>query len=248
MTTTVSSAGHFNPHDVIANNAGMTSAQGLISLLEEDDHKLKVYALNKLYDVVDYFWIEIADAVPLIEGLSEEPSFPSKELAAAIASRVYYHLEDIHDALRLALAAGKYFDVTSRTQYVETLIAKCIDEYITHHQRAVKDGVEPKIDPRLLDIVERMYQRCYSDGAFEQAIGVALEAWNLAKVEEAVTRSSNVLSALAYTSKIVHDVVASREFRSKVLRVLIRIYKTLVRMISSYILIYMTNKIIYICV
>ena len=34
--------------------------------------------------------------------------------AAALASRVYYHLEDLHDSLRLALGAGKYFDVTSR--------------------------------------------------------------------------------------------------------------------------------------
>ena len=27
-----------------------------------------------------------------------------------------------------------------------------------------------------------MYNRCYSDCVFEQAIGVALEAWNLEKV------------------------------------------------------------------
>ncbi len=63
--------------------------------------------------------------------------------------------------------------------------------------------------------------------------GVALEAWNLDKVEEAITRSSNVLGMLAYTSKMAHEVVESKDFRCKVLRVLVKIYKTQVRNICS---------------
>jgi 26S proteasome regulatory subunit N2 len=225
MATTL----HFGAPPVIPSNAGMTSATGLLSLLDEEDQQLKVYALTRLYDIVDYFWTEIADSVPLIEGLSEDPSFPNRELAAAVASRVYFHLEDLHDSLRLALGAGHYFDVTSRSQYVETLIAKCIEEYTTLNQQAVKDGIPAAIDTRLLNIVERMYLRCYDDGVYEQAVGVALEAWNLEKVQEAISRSPDVLHMLDYTSKTVHQLVLSREFRGKVLKVLIEIYKTLVR-------------------
>ena len=70
----------------------------------------------------------------MIEELSEDPSFEHRELAAAVASRCFFHLEEYNDALRLALGAGQYFDVTAPTagrtpaevQYVETMVAKCI--------------------------------------------------------------------------------------------------------------------------
>jgi len=43
---------------------GITSASGLLSLLDEhEDDKLKVYALEKLNTVVDQFWAEIADNI-----------------------------------------------------------------------------------------------------------------------------------------------------------------------------------------
>lgn len=215
------------PLETSYNNAGLGSAAGLISLLEEEDKRVVVYALKKLFSVVDYFWTEMADAVPLIEGFSEDTSFPDRELAAAVASRVYFHLEDIHDSLRLALGAGEYFDINSRSQYVETLVSKCIDEYTSKNQEAMKNGTEANIDPRLLHIVERMYQRCYEDGVYEQALGVALDSWNLVKVEEAIRMCPKPLSMLSYCSNIVHDVVLSKDFRKKVLQVLIKIYQSL---------------------
>ena len=45
--------------------------------------------MNKLYKVVDLFWAEIADYVAHIEGFSESDDFPDKDLAAAIASKVF---------------------------------------------------------------------------------------------------------------------------------------------------------------
>ena len=54
-----------------------------------------------------------------------------RELAALVASKVYYHLGSYEDSLNYALGAGALFDVTSSSQYVETIIAKCIDSY-TH--------------------------------------------------------------------------------------------------------------------
>jgi hypothetical protein len=106
------------------------TAGGLLALLEENDNTLRTHALTKLADVVDQYWAEVSSAVPLIEELSEDPSFPARELAASVASKCFFHLEEYNDALRLALGAGKHFDVSAKTEYVSTLVSRCIDEYI----------------------------------------------------------------------------------------------------------------------
>jgi 26S proteasome regulatory subunit N2 len=106
---------------------------------------LQSHALQKLHEIVDSFWAEIAEKIPLIEALSEDDMFASRELAASVASKVtasphvglllfqhvdglacavqcFFHLEEYADALRLALGSGKYFDVSSNTEYVQTLV------------------------------------------------------------------------------------------------------------------------------
>jgi hypothetical protein len=45
------------------------------------------------------------------------------------------------------------------------------------------------VDPRLLAIIERLFERCYADGQFEQAVGVALESRRLDQLERAITTS-----------------------------------------------------------
>ena len=45
----------------------LTSAGGLLALLDEPQSQVQGYALEKLNDVVDVFWAEIADAVGKIE-------------------------------------------------------------------------------------------------------------------------------------------------------------------------------------
>ncbi len=42
---------------------GLTSASGLLALLEETEPKLKIYALEKLDSIVDEFWPEISDNI-----------------------------------------------------------------------------------------------------------------------------------------------------------------------------------------
>jgi hypothetical protein len=42
---------------------GLTSAAGLLSLLQEDDSDLKLFALKRLDDYVDVLWPEIADSI-----------------------------------------------------------------------------------------------------------------------------------------------------------------------------------------
>jgi 26S proteasome regulatory subunit N2 len=52
--------------------AAINSAQGLISLFKEDNHEVKIFAMEKLVDVSGNFWHEIADHLEAIEALSEE--------------------------------------------------------------------------------------------------------------------------------------------------------------------------------
>jgi 26S proteasome regulatory subunit N2 len=74
----------------------------------------------------------------------EEENFPEKQLAASIASKVFYFLQEHDEALRLALEAGSRFDITNDNLYTETLVHKCIDLYIQkrvsivdHHETTV---------------------------------------------------------------------------------------------------------------
>lgn len=56
------------------------------------------------------------------EILYEDETFPHRQLAALVASKVYYHLGEYDDALTFALGAGKLFDTTLKNDYVETII------------------------------------------------------------------------------------------------------------------------------
>ncbi|KAG5178924.1 armadillo-type protein [Tribonema minus] len=182
---------------VEAGNAagGASSAGGLLALLEEQDDALRTHALTRLAGVVDQYWAEVASAVPLIEEMSEDPGFPARELAASVASKVFFHLEEYNDALRLALGAGPHFDVTAKTEYVSTLVSRCIDEYV-----ALRCADAPAtIDARMEAIVERMFERCFTDGAWTQAMGIALEARRLDMVEQTVRRCDDKAVLLSYS-------------------------------------------------
>ena len=48
--------------------------------------------------------------------------FPERELAALVASKVYYHLGSFQDSLMFALKAGARFDVNDLSEYTETII------------------------------------------------------------------------------------------------------------------------------
>jgi len=53
-----------------------------------------------------------------------------------------------------------------------------------------KESSEVKaVDSRLEDIVNRMFQRCFDDKKFKQAIGIAIETRRLDIVEKAILTS-----------------------------------------------------------
>lgn len=197
----------------------MNSAGGLLVLLEEEDDKLQKYALEKLLDVLDEHWAEVADAIVLIEGLSEDESFPHRELAAFVASKCFYHLEEYDDSLRLALASGGHFDVRSGAEFEVTIVGKAIDHYIELRSE------EAEVDDKLESIVEGMFEQCYALGSFRQALGIALEAHRLDKVEDAIVKSGEVASMLSHCRSVSQTLVSNRAFRRDVFGVLVKLYE-----------------------
>ncbi|KAK9329312.1 armadillo-type protein [Lipomyces starkeyi] len=173
--------------------ATLTSATSLLALLDEPDQSLQVYALKNLNQLADEFWAEIADYVTKIEELYEDDKFPQSKLAALVASKVYYNLAEFDQSMHFALAAGDLFDLSLKTEYVETIVSKCIDSYIRSSQEAfdapLKDQVEVAPDPNLVDVVERMFSRCIEEGEHKHAIGVALEARRLDTIEACINHA-----------------------------------------------------------
>ena len=64
------------------------SADSLLSLLDEDDQALKLYALQSLNKVVHEFWYQIASSIASVEAFYEDEDFSHRELAAVVASKV----------------------------------------------------------------------------------------------------------------------------------------------------------------
>ncbi|KAJ4955156.1 hypothetical protein NE237_011939 [Protea cynaroides] len=206
----------------------VSSASGLLAMLNEPHPMLKLHALSNLNTFVDYFWPEISTSVPIIESLYEDEEFTQRPLAALLVSKVFYYLGELNDSLSYALGAGSLFDVSEDSDYVHTLLAKAIDEYAILKSKAAESSEDAeKVDPRLEAIVERMLDKCISDGKYQQAMGMAIECRRLDKLEEAIIRSDNVHGSLSYCVNISHSFVNLREYRHEVLRLLIDIYQKL---------------------
>merc|ERR1712142_531050 len=191
---------------------------------------LTQFALRKLDMVVDEFWAEISDSIQTIEVVYEDKMYPTevRQLAALVASKVYYHLGSYEDSLSYALGAGPLFDVNHGSQYVETIIAKCIDSYTARMNE--EGATRANIDTRLEDIVNRMFDRCFEHKQYRQAVGIAIETRRLDIFERAVAGDlpdSLVCDMLSYAFRVVMSLIQSRDYRSQLLTTLVKLYRAL---------------------
>ena len=109
---------------------GLTSAAGLVGFLSEPDAELQIFALRKLNDEINSLWTEVAGSVGEIEALYEDETFPERELAALVAAKVYYNLQEYNESMVFALGAGKLFNLDNEGEFEDTIISKCVDTYI----------------------------------------------------------------------------------------------------------------------
>ncbi|ORX70651.1 26S proteasome regulatory complex, non-ATPase subcomplex, Rpn2/Psmd1 subunit [Linderina pennispora] len=197
--------------------ATLTSAGGLISLLDEDERELQYYGLVQLNEVMGKFWAEISDAISKIEVLYEDETFEHRKLAALVASKIYFHLGAFDDALSFALGAGELFDLTENSAFVQTVVNRAIDKYIE-----LREWQKP-IDDKLAAVFERMVERCFESKEFGQVIGIAIEARRLDLLERALT-SGNTKQLLAYVQNECVDYIGSIHLQSRVQELLVKVY------------------------
>lgn len=235
MTTAISMMGA----QVTGSSDAVATASGFIALLQEQDPALKSHALKKLLECVDTLWHEVAESLSDLETISEDFDLPlqMRQRAAAIASRVYFHLEEPSQALRLALEAGEeHFDVQKRTPYVESLISAALDAYIQERRKLTKrqeeDGTDNITTPAAtsseigisLDQLQRMVYRlldaCCEEGRCDHALGIALEAQETSKLRDILMSSGPDESLLKYALNASITVVSSKSFRQEALTVI----------------------------
>lgn len=52
----------------------------------------------------------------------EDESFPDRELAALVAAKVYYQLQEYDESMVFALGAGKLFSIDQPGEFEDTII------------------------------------------------------------------------------------------------------------------------------
>ncbi|CAK7567700.1 MAG: proteasome regulatory particle base subunit [Sporothrix epigloea] len=130
---------------------GLVTATGVLGFLADEEPELKVFALNTLNDDIDTVWTEVAGAVSQIEALYEDEDFPERQLAALVLAKVYYHLQAYNESMIFALAAGDLFKLDNPGEFEETILSKCIDQYIGS---CAAEHCPPKPDADALPSVE----------------------------------------------------------------------------------------------
>jgi 26S proteasome regulatory subunit N2 len=221
------------PNDVVA------TASGFIALLQEPYPALKAHALTKLLGCVDTLWHEVAESLPDLEALAEDLDLPleMRQTAAAVASRVFFHLEERQQALRLALEAGeKHFDLSAgrQTPYVESLIRAALDAYVVERRKLRGDdetdkpgeGMTGKEEigiplEQLQGLVYRLLDACCEEGRYDHALGIALEAQETQKLKDVFSKAPPAESPalLKYALDLAVNVVTSKAFRQVALAV-----------------------------
>ncbi|KAK0736028.1 armadillo-type protein [Apiosordaria backusii] len=109
---------------------GLVTASGVLAFLTDEEPELKVFALKTLNDDLDTVWTEVAGSLSQIEALYEDESFPERRLAALVLAKVYFHLQAYNESMTFALAAGPLFKFDAPGEFEETIISKCVDQYI----------------------------------------------------------------------------------------------------------------------
>ena len=206
------------------------SASGVLALLQEENSTLRAFALEQLNTNIDEFWFQVSESIPLIEALYEDDTFEHRSLCALVLSKVFYHLEDLDEALAYALGANELVDVNGSDAYSKTVLECCVDTYTSQRKDAAKEGLkEDKVDGRLLAIVERLFEKCVEDGQFEQAVGLAVESHRLDMLEKALVRSTSSETTGAepagglvqYVLKTTHKSITSKRYRDDILELVV---------------------------
>jgi len=208
----------------------ITSAAGIISFLDEPEDELKVWALERLNQIVGDFWPEISDSVEKIEVLYETEDFKHRELSALLASKLYYYLGSMRDAMDYALRAEDQFNIRDSTEYAVTIVNQCIDQYTKlkqeeYNAKALGEML-PEIDPRLEEIVNRVIEDL-NPTQYKTAVGIAIQTRRLDVLERTIKEAVNSNEVVSYCTNMCARVIQHKGLREDILRLLVKLHSDL---------------------
>jgi 26S proteasome regulatory subunit N2 len=161
----------------------LNTATTYLALLQESDLDIKSLALDKLELLVDEYWTEISDYITELESLQKSNTIPDKnELLSLILSKIYYNLEDYDSAIDWSLEAGKKFNLRENSQYVNIILQKIIEKYISIRKNNFFNEEKVPIDERINKIVQNIFSKSLEKREVNQAIGFSLESYDLERV------------------------------------------------------------------
>lgn len=195
----------------------ISSADPVVALLRDETPEARELGLRQLDAIMDTFWPEISDNIDLIKKNYDDPGFPSRDLAALVASKVYYHLGDYPNALRYALNAGDRFDIGESSEYTNIIIAKGVAEYIRIRQESQGEKVtesENSLDMGLIGRLEVMVDRLIANsvhlGDEYHAIGIAIDCRRLDLVVGILNNSQDRGSLIDYIMGLTDGIINRR--------------------------------------
>lgn len=240
----------------------LSSVSGFAMLLDDDSVELREYALRELNTVVDGHWYEMAEHLSSVESCFEDEMFPSREQAALLASKIYFHMEDYDEALKYLLSSYRLFDPLENSSFAESMVVKCVDEFIKvckAHFDSVLAGKKDSsptgmdvddslrsgatvhvdgLDSRLEEIVLDLISRSTSSGRVLSALGIVLEARrsdllvNILNQNLDRIQESGLAQFCDQCLGLIHH-LDSRSFRSKSYRILVTLIEEKVKCIKE---------------
>lgn len=199
---------------------GVSSCKGTLALLRESDATVILFALNRVEKLVETFWHEISEDLPIIEGLYETHNLPedTRRLAALVAARVYFHLGIFDHSVQFALAAGPAFHNTTQSLFTHTILHRCIDEYVRHQEEGTP--LDGRMEALFIRRTESWVLQNDTFDDVKEMIGFTIRARRLDFLS-IVLKQYNVKfsssKALAYTFKVACE-LRDIKFRRKILR------------------------------
>lgn len=227
--------------------ASISSAKGILALLRETDAGILRFALHRLHQVVDSYWFEISSDIALIEELHECDSLTEdlRQLAALIAAKVYFHLNEYSESVNFALAAGPLFDVNKRSLFTDTILSRCIDLYVAHRdgsnsllpggieqtlaggEAAVTASLDPRLDTLFSTLADKWQAEDESQLNVKELIGFSVRACRLDLLDIILRKhitATNSAEMLTFTFHIANVLVTNYQFRREILQILSGLY------------------------
>nr|AAL72627.1 proteasome regulatory non-ATP-ase subunit 2 [Trypanosoma brucei] len=208
---------------------GLSSSKGVLALLRESDSDVLQFALKRLRPLVDTYWCEISDDLPLIESLSESSDLAeeTRALAALIASHVYFHLGAYNDSVHCALAAGPAFSYVERSLFTDTILSCCIDKFVEYQQKP--EGAREELDPRLESLFTALTSKWIGQEGMpvKELVGFTIRARRLDFLEKVLRqhiKSTKSAAILNFTFEVASVLLRDIAFRREILKLLSVLY------------------------